>query len=120
MTLEQQEPIIPVTPREARNRMISSIPGWVIKVFNDMLSEKASGRGPVRIRLIQKDVMERLLAAAPPGTVRQNIFDRGWLDIEPLFEKVGWKVKYDKPGYNSRFNENYDASWTFDEKRNDD
>jgi len=42
-----------------------------------------------------------------------NIFDNHWLDVEPIFEDCGWKVEYDKPG----FNENYPATFKFTPKR---
>lgn len=43
---------------------------------------------------------------------RQEIFDNCWLDVEDIFEEVGWKVVYDKPGYN----ESYPANFEFTKK----
>lgn len=31
---------------------------------------------------------------------KDEIFDNHWLDIEDIYREQGWKVKYDKPGYN--------------------
>ncbi len=59
-------------------------------------------------RILQKDVIARIIASEPELT-SQQIFDNHWLDIEDLYRKVGWKVKYDKPAYC----ESYDASFEF-------
>ena len=47
------------------------------------------------------------------GIKKGDIFTNNWLDIEPLYEDIGWKVTYDKPG----FNETYEATFTFDKKK---
>lgn len=41
-----------------------------------------------------------------------NFFDQGWMDFEPIYEAQGWKVQYDKPGWD----ETYDAFFEFKEK----
>ena len=46
------------------------------------------------------------------GLKRQDIFDNHWLDVEDLYRKNGWKVDYDKPGYN----ESYNAYFVFSAK----
>lgn len=43
------------------------------------------------------------------GLSRQEIFDNRLLDVEDVFRSQGWKVEYDKPGYN----ESYPATFTF-------
>ena len=40
---------------------------------------------------------------------RKEIYDKNWLDVEDVYESAGWKVEYDKPGYN----ENYEPTFTF-------
>ncbi|MDG1949717.1 MAG: hypothetical protein P8J32_02740 [bacterium] len=44
---------------------------------------------------------------------RRKVFDEKRLDIEPAFEKDGWKVVYDKPGYNESGN----AYFVFSKKK---
>ena len=116
MTLQQQEPTLPITPREARKQMISSIPPEIIKIFNDMIAEKASGRGRVRVNLLQCDIVKRI-EETHTSITRKLIFEKHWLDVEPLFEKAGWKVRYDKPCYYG--GDNYEANYTFEEKPED-
>jgi len=40
---------------------------------------------------------------------RDEIFDRGWLDVEDLYRISGWRVEYHKPGYN----ETYEPTFEF-------
>src|ERR1035441_11009935 len=112
MTLEQQEsielePIEPITPKQARQKMGTNIPPYVIKAVNDLISENLRvHESSVTIR--QCDILDRIInnllgtSGYPPrGTVtKQEICDKGWLDFEPLYERAGWNVKYDKPGFN--------------------
>ena len=44
------------------------------------------------------------------GLNRNEIFNKGWLNIEEVYRSAGWKVNYDKPAYN----ESYDAYFTFE------
>ncbi len=45
--------------------------------------------------------------------LRKQLFEKGWLDVEPIFKKAGWDVEYDKPGYN----ESYPATFKFSRKK---
>jgi hypothetical protein len=38
-----------------------------------------------------------------------KVFENGWMDVESIFRKEGWKVTYDKPAYN----EPYEAYYIF-------
>jgi hypothetical protein len=44
---------------------------------------------------------------------RDDVYDKGWLNIEPVYAEFGWVVEYDKPGYN----ESYDATFEFTKQR---
>jgi len=46
---------------------------------------------------------------AATGKTRDEVFDKGWLNIEPMYRAAGWKVVYDKPAYN----ESYEPTFTF-------
>jgi hypothetical protein len=59
--------------------------------------------------LRQKDVVGALVKK---GFKSADIYDNHWLDVEEIFEKNGWSVSYDKPGYC----ESYDASFEFTAK----
>jgi hypothetical protein len=103
----------PFSPEEARASGISTIPDEIIEAVNELLATKYRGRGICTIK--QDDIMSLALqkmGQSENREVRQQIFNRGWMDFEPLFEKAGWSVKYDKPGYN----ESYDAFFEFSRK----
>ena len=57
----------------------------------------------------QNTLIDYCLKYAPDEVNRQTIFKNSWLDIEPIYRRAGWLVKYDKPGYC----ENYLANFTF-------
>lgn len=99
----------PISPQEALDSKITSIPDVVIETVNRMLAEKMTRGG--YINLLQKDIVERICAASP-GLHRSEVFNKGWLDFEPFYEKAGWKVQYDKPAYC----ESYEANFTFTKK----
>lgn len=47
------------------------------------------------------------------AAIKKRIFDENWLDIELIYEQFGWKVKYDKPGWD----EDYDPFFEFSKKK---
>lgn len=84
-----------------------SMPDDVIQVFNDEIARKFNGR---YAHVLQKDVVAALVAK---GYNRAEIFHMGWLDVEDIYRAEGWKVSYDKPGWN----EFYDASFEFEKSK---
>jgi hypothetical protein len=102
--------IKPITPDQVGAMKLQVMPSQVIEAFNQIIAEAYSSRSK-SARLMQNKVVERILMlCADDHTVTEDtIFDNNWLDVEILFEEAGWKVSYDKPGYN----ESYEASWTF-------
>lgn len=99
----------PISPQEALDLKITSIPDVVIETVNQMIAEKMTKRP--HIVLLQKDICDRICAASP-GLHNSEIYAKGWLDFEPFYEKAGWKVVYDKPAYC----ESYEANFTFSKK----
>lgn len=86
----------PITPQEAANK---PIPELVIECVNKLIIENyQSGYACFS----QETLIKRIAALGVQ-------YESWWLDFEPLYEKVGWKVTYDKPGYN----ESYPATFTF-------
>lgn len=94
----------PITPKEAAKN--KTVPEAVIEAFNLLIAENMSGNCAV---VFQNDVVKLL---EKKGYDRSEIFDKSYLDIENLYEAAGWKVVYDKPGYN----ETYSANFTFTKK----
>lgn len=109
----------PLTPAQALQQKVSNIPQEVIDAFNTLLASRYSGHS-VTIR--QNEVIDLILKnlnyevdynGDPAQTYsRQDIFNQHWLDIEPLYEKNGWKVTYDKPAYC----ETYEPFFVFEPK----
>ena len=81
----------PIKPGEIGKKKEANIPDVVFEVFNELLTKNYSGRSAT----IRQEVVVKLLVEK--GLKRNEIFDRGWLDIENVYRKAGWKVIYDKP-----------------------
>ena len=93
--------IEPIRPHEVKKE---SIPDAVIEVFNALISEKWDGREAV---IKQKDAVARIVDRMQ--IIEDLVFDRKYLDVEPIYRDAGWTVEYDKPGWS----ENYEPSFTF-------
>lgn len=95
----------PIKPEEVRARRIDFIPSIIFETINTMICEKFDGKSAT---LKQEDILNRVCNESS-GLTRREIFDKHYLDIEPFYQEQGWKVEYDKPGYN----ESYPATFTF-------
>ena len=80
----------------------------VIETWNELIAEKFSGGAAT---FTANELVNRICENMMCDT--QTVFDKGWLNLEPLFEKAGWSVKYDKPG----FDESYAARFIFTHSR---
>lgn len=97
----------PITPDELVTRITESVPDGVVEAWNEMIAKRINGGGS---RVTQRDLVE--LICKKMGCCRVDVFVNGWLHLEPMYEAAGWKVEYDKPG----FNEPGDATFTFTRK----
>lgn len=95
-----------ITPAEAiqAKAQLSDIPTFVFDIFNKLIILELSNNIAT---ISQESVVSAILAQY--SNSRQEIFDKHWLDVEPVYKAAGWKVEYDKPGYN----ETYSATFTF-------
>jgi len=98
----------PITLDEAKTAKVNGIPHEVIESFNELITENLRGSSA---KFTQKDVVARIKKKMRVAS--EKIFDRGWLDVEPMFEREGWRVEYDKPAYN----ETYEATFEFSKRR---
>jgi hypothetical protein len=98
----------PISPDEVVERKNNLIPDEVIDIFNDLIVLNFRGTSAT---IRQKDVL-KLIAERLNISNQQVVFDNKWLDVEDIFRQQGWKVSYDKPGYN----ESYNATFTFSKK----
>ncbi len=63
-------------------------------VFKKQMS---GGRAIVNQNQVIEEICERGKIA------RGDVFDNSFLDVEDVYRKAGWKVRYDKPGYNEDY-----------------
>jgi hypothetical protein len=106
----------PISPQKAQEAKAFSIPEYVIAAVNELLVKKVHPTANVQHVVLKQDtVVEAIIAKAAEGgldVTAQYLFDEHYLDFEALFSSAGWRVVYDKPGYN----ESYEAFWKFDSK----
>jgi len=103
----------PISPQEALDAKITTIPDWMIETVNEMLTSRMTKRP--YITLLQKDICNAAIKKAAEAGVKTSsseIYAEHWMDFEPFYEKAGWKVAYDKPAYC----ETYEANFTFTKK----
>ena len=98
----------PISPGEIPEAQAAALPDFVIEAINKLL---ISGK---RI-ITQSEATSAILASAPlsarthkdvplfPNDVAKN----GWLNFESAYRRNGWKVVYDKPGYNESYEPHY-------------
>lgn len=96
----------PIKPSEVVDKKVVSIPEFVFDAFNELIVEGYNQRYST---VLQKDVVKLILDKMNSEGVDKEIWDNNWLNIKDAYIKDGWKVEYDKPGYN----ETYDASFKF-------
>ncbi len=97
----------PIRPEEVTKVQVEQFPPEVFQVFNALIAENISNGDAL---VFQEDAVKRMVAC---GLRRALIFQKGWLNVEDAYREAGWKVEYDKPGYN----ESYPASFRFKSAR---
>lgn len=101
------EKVQPITPSDVAREQSKNLPDAVIETFNRLIAQDyVDGSATVK----QDDVVALLVEK---GLDRKEIFDKGWLNIEKVYQSAGWKVTYDKPGHN----ETYPATFKFKRSR---
>jgi hypothetical protein len=94
-----------ITPKEAK--ALKTFPDKIIETWNQIIIEKCKDGHAV---IHQNDIARRLAAAMDITT--NKVYETGWLDIENFYRKAGWKVEYDRPGYNETYPATYEFSGT--------
>lgn len=89
----------PVSPAEARVGKINVIPDFVIQAFNELIIQNLVGNTS---SFKQDEVIARIKQLS-----NQERFDFWWLNVEEMYRMFGWKVEYEKPGYNETGYANY-------------
>lgn len=88
----------PISPLEAQELKLKSIPNEVIEIFNEAIVTFLKNDSSL---IYQEYIIEKILESL--NIERNKIFERGYLDIESLFENVGWTVHYTQDGSNSNY-----------------
>jgi len=99
----------PITPAEAEAQRVTVIPDEVLEAFNQMIIKNLEGdRSSFKLREVAD------LAASNMQCQHKYLYDNKWLNVESVYRRAGWKVKFDSPS----IGDNYDAYFVFT-KRND-
>lgn len=88
----------PIEPNEVQNKKDEQLPEEVFIVFNDIIIENWDGHSAT---VMQDEVAKRIAKALKITTTQ--VYNRNLLDVENAYTKAGWKVEYDKPGYNEDY-----------------
>lgn len=96
----------PISPDKIIENLDDIIPEYVIESVNELLKKKFRDIDDT-IYIKQDELIKLILDKS--SIKREEIFDNHYLDFEALYEKYGWEVSYDKPGYD----ESYTPNWKF-------
>lgn len=97
----------PIKPSEVIKKKKEAFPDEAIEAFNELIAENFQGN---KATVRQKDVAA--LIAKKMNISVDDVFKNHYLDVEDIFKKGGWKVEYDKPGWD----EDYEAYFVFTAK----
>ncbi len=98
--------IIPITPEEVGKKTNGLLPDFVITAVNKLIIKEYSSYTKDLI-ITQEQLITVILLSAPKGTIKDDIFRNGWLDIEETYRNYKWKVIYDKPVWNEAYDPYY-------------
>jgi hypothetical protein len=98
----------PIKPSEVQKVKDSKLPEEVFQVFNDLIVEHWDGDSAT----VYMDEANKRIAKAL-NISGQEVYNRHLLDVETVYRKAGWKVKYDSPS----IGDDYGAHFIFSKKR---
>lgn len=117
---------------KSKIKTINNIPFFVVEVVNDMITDKLrkivvdnDSSKDIKFHIGQDDLVDNIIRKIdemPSSELpekyqpfkRSDIFNKKWLDFEPLYREEGWFVKYEKELFSVERNSNY---WIFRYKR---
>ena len=88
----------PISPKDVKHE----IPDLVIEAFNKKIIEKWDGE---QAYLTKEEMVNYICQTYQIS--EDELYAKHWLDVEPLYRKKGWKVKYDQPSYVETFEAYY-------------
>lgn len=100
-----------LSPKEAITRAKNEVPELVFQAWNNLIVENLKvqgGKASSEFLLEELANQITLIMSISYEQAKQN----GWFDLEDIFRDKGWKVEFDRPGYN----ESYSPKFTFKSK----
>lgn len=97
-----------ISPKDVSSIKAALIPEFVIDSWNQIIAKNWNPNSK-KSHVLQNEIIELILTNSDREISRNDIFSNHWLDIEGIYREQGWKVVFDKPGYN----ESYEASFEF-------
>jgi hypothetical protein len=91
--------IRPITPNEVETK----IPDAIMEAFNELIAKRWNGHQAT----VNLNELVALICDKMSLTNKQIIFDNHWLNVEDIYRKAGWIVKYDQPSYGDNVFEPY-------------
>jgi hypothetical protein len=104
-----KENAVPISPDEVTAVKIKETPQWVFDVWDRLIANAWNGTTAV----IKQCTAKEAIKACPDYPGDADIFNTGYLDIEPQYRAVGWSVVYDKAHYSEAW---YEPTFTFKKK----
>lgn len=107
--MSRTERVEPIKPKDILNNLEDYISPVIIRAVNEILKEQFRGGS---VNITTKEIQAKVRQLSPEdGDV--ILSGNKWMYFEPIFQKAGWNVAYDQPGYS----ESYDSFYTFSEKK---
>jgi len=100
--------IKPLSPDEVSALRPKHILPEIIEAVNKFLCERFNGKNSVKItrnELVSDTI--GLCSKNEKHMTDQILYEKGHLDLESIFEKVGWKVNYESPDRDESFESYY-------------
>ncbi len=94
--------IQPIKPSEVK----SIKPNEVLQAFNELIQEHWEGERACVKQDYAADLISKKLNIS-----KEKVFEKKYLDVEEIYRDAGWKVTYNKPGYNENW---YPAYFIFE------
>lgn len=99
--------IKPIRPSEVISKKKELLPDEVLEAFNELIAKEWDGReASFKLKEVVPLIAKKL-------NINSASVNSNWLDVEDIYRKAGWKVKYDGPGYC----ETYDAYYVFSKNK---
>lgn len=99
----------PISPEEVATLKTKIIPEEVIEAVNELIASRFSNG---YANFTQKDLValikKKFKEHGKEAPSDKLIMDEHWLDFEDIYREEGWKVFYDKPGYNESYNATFE------------